>query len=397
MTRDEYNEQQRRKAAGETGESTVATKPEPCPAPVPSAAAIRHSAAHDSMIASDAELAAILPLLGPVERVAIDTEADSLHCYFEKLCLVQMSFSGKDYLIDPLASFDLSPLAAALAGKEIVLQGADFDLRLMKRAFDFTASKVFDTVIAARLLGLREFSLAALVQKYFGVILSKGSQKANWAQRPLPALMAEYAMNDTRYLLPLAEKMEAELREKGRWEWFEQSCERGRVQAAVERVRDEEEAWRISGSGTLSPRASAVLRALWRWRDGEAQATDRPSFHILQNHLLIEAAKSFEAGHVPEFRHLTSRRRRGFMEAAEAAMQILDEDLPRRIRRKGLRPTQEMERLAEELRKRRDVKAQELGLDPSFIAPRATVDSIAIDQGRSEVLLVPWQRQLLEL
>ncbi|MEO5719899.1 MAG: HRDC domain-containing protein [Chthoniobacterales bacterium] len=397
MTRDEYNEQQRRKAAGETAESTVATKPEPRPAPVLSAAAIRHSAAHDSMIASDAELAAILPLLGPVERVAIDTEADSLHCYFEKLCLVQMSFSGKDYLIDPLASFDLSPLAAALDGKEIVLQGADFDLRLMKRAFDFTASKVFDTVIAARLLGLREFSLAALVQKYFGVILSKGSQKANWAQRPLPALMAEYAMNDTRYLLPLAEKMEAELREKGRWEWFEQSCERGRVQAAVERVRDEEEAWRISGSGTLSPRASAVLRALWRWRDGEAQATDRPSFHILQNHLLIEAAKSFEAGHVPEFRHLTSRRRRGFMEAAEAAMQILDEDLPRRIRRKGLRPTQEMERLAEELRKRRDVKAQELGLDPSFIAPRATVDSIAIDQGRSEVLLVPWQRQLLEL
>ena len=205
------------------------------------------------MIDTAEQLAATLPLLQNLERVAVDTEADSLHCYFEKLCLVQMSFGGNDYLVDPLAGFDLSPLAAALAGKEIVLQGADFDLRLMKRSFDFTASKVFDTVVAARLLGLREFSLAALVQRYFGVILSKGSQKANWAQRPLPPQMAEYAMNDTRYLLPLAEKMEAELREKGRWEWFEQSCERGLAQAAVERVRDEEQAWRISGSGTLRP------------------------------------------------------------------------------------------------------------------------------------------------
>jgi ribonuclease D len=351
----------------------------------------------DGLIATDAALAAILPELEPVGRVAVDTEADSLHCYFEKLCLVQLSFSGQDHLVDPLAAFDLAPLARALTGKEIVLQGADFDLRLMKRSFDFNATKVFDTVVAARLLGIREFSLAALVQRYFGVTLSKGSQKANWAQRPLPPQMAEYAMNDTRYLLPLAEKLEAELRAKDRWEWFEQSCERGLTQASVQRVRDEEEAWRISGSGTLSPRASAILRALWRWRDSEAQAVDRPSFHILQNHLLLEAAKAFEEGRTPEFRHLSGRRRRGFMDAAKEALALPEEELPYRIRRKGVRPTQEMERLAEDLRRRRDVKAEELGLDPSFIAPRATVDSIAADEARSTVLLVPWQRDLLQL
>ena len=349
------------------------------------------------MIATDTALAEILPQLEAVDRVAVDTEADSLHCYFEKLCLVQLSFDGKDVLVDPLAGFDLSPLSAALEGKEIVLQGADFDLRLMKRSFDFTASKVFDTVIAARLLGIREFSLAALVERYFGVTLTKGSQKANWAQRPLPPQMAEYAMNDTRYLLPLSEKLEAELREKDRFGWFEQSCERARTQAAVQRLRDEEEAWRISGSGTLSPRASAVLRALWRWRDREAQAADRPSFHILQNHLMVEAAKGFEAGQVPEFRHLSPRRRRGFMQAAKEAMQLPDEELPRRLRRAGTRPTQETERLAENLRRRRDVVAEQLGLDPSFIAPRATVESIAADEARSAVLLVPWQRELLQV
>lgn len=339
----------------------------------------------------------MLPHLEGIDRVAVDTEADSLHCYFEKLCLVQMSFGGRDFLIDPLAGFDLSPLATALAGKEIVLQGADFDLRLLRRSFGFTADRVFDTVIAARLLGIRAFSLAALVERYFGVTLVKGSQKANWAQRPLPKAMADYAVNDTHYLLPLADYLEEELREKGRYEWFQQSCERARAQSLIERVRDDEEAWRISGAGTLRPRAAAVLRALWRWRDQEAQAVDKPSFHILQNHLLLEAAQRFEAGETPEFRHLSPRRRRGFMEAAETALQLPESEWPRKIRRVGVRTTQEMERIAEKLRKRRDAAADKLGIDASFIAPRATMESIAADETRSATLLVPWQRELLEV
>ena len=349
------------------------------------------------MITTSEQLAEILPQLRSVGRVAVDTEADSLHCYFEKLCLVQLSFAGSDYVVDPLAGFDLAPLTEALTGKEIVLQGADFDLRLLKRAMNFNATRVFDTVVAARLLGIRAFSLAALVERYFSVTLTKGSQKANWAQRPLPKHMEEYAKNDTHYLLPLAEKMEAELKEKGRYEWFQQSCQRGVAQTAIDRVRDEDEAWRISGAGVLSPRASAVLRELWHWRDKEAQAADRPSFHILQNHLLLSAAKDFEAGKTPEFRHLTPRRRRGFLDAAQRALRLPDADLPRRLRRHGTRPTQEMERAAEDLRRKRDAVADELGLEPSFIAPRATVESIAADQSRSETLLVPWQRDLLEV
>ncbi len=350
------------------------------------------------MIASSAELAELLPQLEPVDRIAIDTEADSLHCYFEKLCLIQLSLPGKDFLIDPLAGFDLAPLCHALTPKEIILQGADFDLRLLRRAFNFNATRVFDTVVGARLLGHREFSLAALVERYFGVILSKGSQKANWAQRPLPQKMAEYAINDKHYLLPLAEKMEAELREKNRYEWFMQSCQRALAQASVERVKDEDEAWRISGSGTMGPRASAILRALWHWRDQEARAADRPPFHILQNHLLIRAAQDFDEGRVPEFRHLSPRRRRIFMEAAEQALGSPESEWPpRRPRRVGLRPTQEMEKAAEDLRKRRDTAAEQLGIDPSFIAPRATVESLAIDRTRGETLLVPWQRDLLEV
>src|SRR5438105_8123195 len=229
------------------------------------------------MIQTDPQLFELLPALAAIDRIAVDTEADSLHCYFEKLCLIQISVPGHDYLVDPLANLDLAPLADVLTPKEIVLQGADFDLRLLRRSLGFVATRVFDTVIAARLLGMRSFSLAALVEKFFGVTLVKGSQKANWARRPLPLHMAEYAINDTHYLLPLAEKLEAGLGERGRLDWFRQSCERAREQAAIQRSRDADEPWRISGAGKLGGRACAVLRELWQWRDQEAQAADRPA------------------------------------------------------------------------------------------------------------------------
>src|SRR6266404_4569580 len=349
------------------------------------------------MIQTDSQLAELLPKLHAIDRIAVDTEADSLHCYFEKLCLIQLSFPGHDYLVDPLANLDLSPLAATLTRKEIVLQGADFDLRLLRRSLGFVATRIFDTVIAARLLGIRSFSLAALVEQFFAVTLAKGSQKANWAQRPLPKHMAEYAINDTRYLLPLAEKLEVDLRERGRLEWFRQSCARALEQAGVERPRDEEEAWRISGSGKLSGRAWAVLRELWQWRDKEAQAADRPSFHILQNHLLLRAAEEFVAGGNPDYRHFSARRRQAFREAAERGLNLPESEWPVRPKRRGTRPTREMERAAEELRRRRDAVANVHGLEPSLIAPRGAIDALVADESRSDALLVPWQRSLLEL
>lgn len=332
-----------------------------------------------------------------VDRVAVDTEADSLHCYYEKLCLIQLSFGGNDYLIDPLAGFDLAPLARALRDREIVLQGADFDLRLLRRNLDFEATRIFDTVIAARLLGIREFSLSALVERFFGITLSKGSQKANWAQRPLSRHMAEYAMNDTHYLLPLAEKLETDLRERGRMEWFQQSCQRALEQVSVQRVRDEDDAWRISGSGKMNGRESAILRELWQWREKEAQAADRPAFHVLQNHLMLQAAQAFAAGETPDFRHFSERRRKGFRRAAERALQLPEAEWPARRRRGKERSTPQTEKTAEELRRRRDAVAGEHGLEPSFVAPRGALDAVAADESRSQTLLVPWQRDLLNI
>ncbi len=347
------------------------------------------------VIASATQLHELLPQIESVDRVAVDTEADSLHCYREKLCLVQVSLQTADYIVDPLADVDLAPLCAVLERKEIVLHGADFDLRLLRRGLNFAARRIFDTVIAARLLGIREFSLTALVKRHFGVELVKGSQKANWARRPLPARMLEYAMNDTHYLLPLADRLESQLRESHRLDWLRQSCQRAIEQAAVQRVRDEDELWRIPGSGSLRGREAAVLRALWQWREKEAEAADRPPFHILQNQELLNTAVSFASGSMPDYKHFSSRRRQAFRQAAQSAMQLPESDWPVSRRRLGKRPGPETVRATEELRRRRDRAARELDLEPAFIAPRNTLEVIAANRTRATTLLVPWQRELL--
>jgi ribonuclease D len=371
------------------------------------------------VITDAAQIASLIEQIESADRVAVDTEADSLHSYREKLCLLQISIPAPgsttssfdtdlymahgheparavcDFMVDPLANTNLEPLRRALEAREIVLHGADYDLRMLRRGLNLAASKIFDTMIAARLLGIREFSLAALVKRYFGLTLLKGSQKANWAQRPLPTRMAEYAINDVHYLLPLAEKLEAELDRSERRDWLRQSCQRAIEQAAVARVRDQDEPWRIRGSGLLRGRSAAVLRALWQWRETEAEKADRPPFHVLRNEELLKAAVKFASGSVPDYRHFSVRRREAFREAVQAALRAPESEWPVSRRRFGTRPSNETVQRAEELRRRRNRSAEELGLEPSFIAPRSSLEAIASDSTRGAALLVPWQRELL--
>jgi ribonuclease D len=348
-----------------------------------------------AVITSARQLTDLLDAVAPHDRVALDTEADSLHCYREKLCLLQISVPERDVIVDPLANVDLAPLRDVLAEKEIVLHGADYDLRLLRRNLNFTPQRVFDTVIAARLIGIREFSYAALVKRYFDIELTKGSQKANWAERPLSKKMAEYAINDTRYLLRLADRFETELNALGRLDWFHQSCQRALEQAAVDRERDLDEAWRISGAGALRGRASAILRELWHWREREAEAADRPPFHILQNRELTHSAERFASGETPDYKHFSDRRRRAFREAAKRGLELPEKDWPTRPKRSGIRPSAEVVKRTEKLRHNRDHAAKELHIEASFIAPRTTLEAIAADPSRAEALLVPWQRELL--
>ncbi len=348
------------------------------------------------MIRDAQQLTAFLPQLRTAEWVTLDTEADSLHAYPEKLCLLQLSLPGRDVLIDPLAALDLRPLLAELRHRELILHGGDYDLRLLRRDLGFVPETVFDTMIAARFLGHAEFGLTNLVAKYLEVTLEKGSQTANWALRPLPPRLATYARNDTHYLQPLAEQLRNGLRQKGRLTWHQQACARLIAECAQPRLHDSNLIWRVGGCEHLSRPALAVLRSLWHWREHEAREHHKPPYFVLSHEAMLALACAAADGRSPEVclpAHLTSRRREGITQAIVQGLAVPPKDQPHHLRPTGRRFTEEENRLFNRLKQKRDQRARELGIDPTFIASRATLAALA-QTGQWDGLM-DWQRELL--
>ena len=368
-------------------------RPRPCaparPARFGAAAGLR------VVIETSAALADLTARIAAADRVGVDTEADSMHCYREKVCLVQVGLPGADELVDPLAGVDLKPLLDALETTEMVMHGADFDLRMLYRLGLGAPRAVFDTMIAARLTGAAKYGYAALVAEHFGVALPKGLQTANWARRPLPPRLAEYARNDTRYLLPLAERLERRLEDLGRREWLAQSCRRVVAAARIVRARDPETEWRVKGSYALGPRASAILRALWHWRDDEARTADRPPFHVMSNADLVDAAQRLDRGERVSPRALRGTRRERFSQAAGGAIALDRAEWPKRPAGKPrARLTKSQDKHVAALRQRRDRAAKALAIDADLIAPRAALERIATEGDGLDDLL-PWQQSLM--
>ena len=330
--------------------------------------------------------------------LALDTEADSLHAYPEKVCLIQISTADGDRLVDPLAGIDLAPFLEALVGRELIFHAADYDLRLLRKHHDFTPSVIFDTMLAARLLGERQFGLSSLVEKYLGVKLDKGSQKADWARRPLTEKMETYARNDTRHLKPLEEKLNAELRAKGRLAWHQESCARLIVECSRPLVVDEDAVWRVKGSSFLDRAALAVLRELWRWREREALAANRPPFFVLAHDKMVEisiaVAERKPVDHlIPPRMH--PRRKDNLLAAIGVAQAVPVEKFPDKIHHRSQRPTEAEFRRFREIETRRDQRAQELGIDPTLIAPKSVLGDLARDWDQHAQELMEWQKVLL--
>lgn len=245
------------------------------------------------LIDSPELLGRALEALSACDSAAVDTEADSLHHYVEKLCLVQISTPDDDFVIDPLGGLDLGPLSRLLEEKRLVFHGADFDIRMLKKSSGFQPREIFDTMLAAQLLGYEKQGLADLVARHYGVALSKANQKADWSRRPLEAPLLKYAANDTHYLLPLRAQLQGELEALGRADWHRQSCAKLLESLAhwkENSVADEDE-WRIKGSKALKGRALVILKALWTWREEEARRKDRPRFKIVNGEHLVDIAR----------------------------------------------------------------------------------------------------------
>ena len=351
------------------------------------------------MIETDEKLAAFLPVLRAATWVAVDTEADSLHAYPEKVCLIQISTVAGDRLIDPLADIDLTPLLETFAPHELIMHGADYDLRLLRKHYEFVPGAIFDTMLAARLLGHRQFGLSHLVESYLGVKLEKGPQKADWARRPLTERMESYARNDTRYLKPLSDRLKAGLEEKGRLAWQQESCARLIDDSTRLRPADLDSVWRIRGSHDLSRLALAILRELWQWREDEAVAANRPPFFVLSHEALVAVAAAAAARRPVEPllpRHFSTRRQAGLAGAIKAGLEIPADRQPELLRPRGCRPTEAERRRFLDLEKRRDAQAAALGIDPTLVASRATLGQLAHHWDQHAAELMSWQRELLQ-
>ena len=330
------------------------------------------------------------------QSCAIDTEADSLHCYDEKLCLIQFAVEDSLAVIDPLKISDFSSLVDYLDTVNVWMHGADFDIRMLSRSYGRAPKVVYDTQTASRLLGVRKFGLVNLVEDHFGVVLPKSSQKANWGRRPLSEKMLEYAVNDVRYLLEIAQRLSHDLNKLNRWDWFVESCNHTKLMASQIKEKDLDVIWRISGWGKLENKGMAYLRALWFWRDGEASRRDKPTFKIIGNNDLLRMANELQEGtsvKLPD-RFPTSPVKR-FETAIEEVSNMDPENFPKLEKRKRLKKNPKFDSRFNKLKSYRDKVSNEIGIDPTLIASRSNMEGIAHDPDNVQKLLLNWQRELL--
>jgi ribonuclease D len=337
--------------------------------------------------------------------IAADTEAAGYHRYHDRICLLQLSTRSETYIIDTLAITDLAPIASLFSDPrcEIVFHDADYDLRLLDRDFGMHVRGVFDTKVAAQFLGEPAFGLASLAEKYLGVKLEKKHQRADWAQRPLPADMLEYAAQDTTLLPELRDRLIAELESKGRLHWAEEEF---RIAETVQWRGGIDDApfLKIKNTRDLKPRQLAALRELHVWREELARERDVAPFRVVTNDVLVAVARAMpldsgallESIGVPPV--LADRYGPEMLGAVARANQLANEDLPSRPRGPG-RPQSDpaLDARMELLKQARDRAADALGIDRGFLMPRAQLEEVArrIPKNSEELTAIPeirrWQ------
>ncbi len=329
-------------------------------------------------------------VLGQAEIIGVDLEADSMHHYFEKVCLLQIATDSASYIIDPLTLGNLSALRPVFSNPCIrkVFHGADFDVRSLYRDFQFEVENLFDTQLACKFLGLRETGLEALLRDRFRVALNKKYQRADWSQRPLSPEMLEYAAKDGKYLIPLARMLEKELEKKGRLSWVEEEC------LFLSKVRFTPPSHdplylRVKGAFGLDPRSLAILEALLEFREALARKSDFPPFKVLRNEQLLELAiqkplhlEELEAVKVLSRKQI-DRHGTHLLREIHRAMAIPSEDLPvyPRVPRTDL-PSAVRKRV-KALKTWRDLRAKNLGMEPGILLNNALIHDLALKNPHS--------------
>jgi ribonuclease D len=353
-------------------------------------------------IDSPARADRFLASIRDVPAIAIDTEGASFHRFVDRIYLLQLSTRTVTAIFDPLAIGKPAGLGQLLEDPrvEVVFHDADYDLRLLHQDYGWHATHIFDTRIAAQLLGVRAFGLAALLERFFGLKLDKKHQRADWSMRPLPQDMLDYAAQDTMYLLDLRDRLKQELERAGRWEWAVEEFRRLEG-TQWESAGDENGFLRIKGVRDLNRRELAVFRELVAWRDRVARELDRATFRVAGNEALLEVARAaprtIEAlaavKGVP--RGIVERRGGEMLEAVERGLAVPDDKLPRFPRSPRWERDPDFDARVNRLRAVREAAAQRLDLEPGFLVSRERLEAIARRKPRTleELREIPELRQ----
>jgi ribonuclease D len=348
--------------------------------------------------------------ISTTSEIALDTEGASFHRFVDRIYLLQLSTRDRTVIVDPLnvSAQTLAALGALLesAAVETVLHDADYDLRLLHQDYGWHVRNIFDTRVAAQMLGLRAFGLAALLERYFGVRLDKKHQRADWSMRPLPADMLQYAAQDTMYLLDLRDRMKEELSAKGRLEWALE--EFGRLEGTRWPEDDSSAAFlRVKGARDLTRRELAVLRELVPWRDTVAREMDRATFRVIGNEQLLEIARvqprNREA--LAEIRGvsrgLQENRAEGIVAAVQRGLEVPEADLPRFPRAPRWDRDAQFDNRVNALKTARDAASQRLDLEQGVLCARERLEAVArknpqtMDELRAIPELRNWQAEVL--
>lgn len=322
--------------------------------------------------------------------VAVDLEADSMFHYQEKVCLIQISTTSRNILIDPLFLDDLSPLAPVFSDPDIrkVFHGADYDIRSLYRDFAIEVNGLFDTQIAARFLGTMETSLAHILKERLGVHLEKKYQKRDWSIRPLPSPMLDYAVQDTAWLLPLSRILEEQIRNKGRLLWVEEECRRlSRVRPAPP---DSDPLFlKFNGARRLDPRGLAVLESILKLRDEQARRKDRPPFKVLGNEPIMEIAelKPVTKKDLERIKRLSAGQLKALgrviLGKTKESLTLQEDELPSFPRSVKPRTTARVSRRIKALKSWKEQRAKEMGLDPALVCTNAQIEALALAYPKS--------------
>lgn len=327
----------------------------------------------------------MLESLTQLRRFAVDIEADSLYHYYEKVCLIQISTDTETFIVDPLKLQNLQSLAPITADSSVekVFHAAGYDVTCLRRDHNLVFANVFDTHLAAQLLGYEQLGLSSLLEKMLRVAHSKQRQRDDWSRRPLRPDQLDYAARDTQHLLKLRDMLEEQLRQSGRLEWALEEFEAVARAEREERAFDSEGFRRIKGSQSLSPNQLAILRALYLLRDRYARQMDLPPFKVLNNPVLVDLSRrppvSLQA--LLKRPGISSRLAHRFAheiyQAIERARTEEPSQLALRSTVKYTPPSREVRSRLERLKAWRQSKSKELGLHVGVVFPGELLESLA--------------------